>query len=260
MCRVFPFLFLLFTFFFFSSCAQQVDEDTENDIVADHPQVSPHSISFYDLGSLVQTQNHWRPDLTSAAAQLLSAINFKENPCEDFYEFACGRWLERNAIAEGENRVNELMKTRDKVRLQMRGSLFVVEEAADLLEDLIPSSSVAINKLRILYSACLDEEERRQLNSSLPEGEGEVWAKGEEVEDNATRLEARFLFLFPDCRAANSPLSGQDAPVEEMCARDPGSNASRRQRPLPATSLRYGTSPLSSRANNYRPPSRSFGS
>lgn len=32
---------------------------------------------------------------------MLSSMNQKVNPCDNFYEFACGRWILSNPIPEG---------------------------------------------------------------------------------------------------------------------------------------------------------------
>lgn len=37
-----------------------------------------------------------------ASAQVLAALNQSIDPCEDFYEFACGSWLSTNIVPSGE--------------------------------------------------------------------------------------------------------------------------------------------------------------
>jgi len=39
--------------------------------------------------------------------ELLSSINFSANPCDNFYNFACGKWIESNPIPEKQTSVSK---------------------------------------------------------------------------------------------------------------------------------------------------------
>ena len=41
------------------------------------------------------------PGCVQLAAQMTAAMNQSVDPCEDFYEFSCGNWGQKNPIPPG---------------------------------------------------------------------------------------------------------------------------------------------------------------
>lgn len=55
---------------------------------------------------------------------LLETINLKANPCEDFYEFACGGWVNKHPVPPTESHMNQFDVVTEKLDLQLKGLYF----------------------------------------------------------------------------------------------------------------------------------------
>ncbi|CAJ0566155.1 unnamed protein product, partial [Mesorhabditis spiculigera] len=83
------------------------------------------------------------------ASQLLNvAINQSADPCENFFEFACGGWVAANEIPADLTAYSHFTELREKVQAEMK----------DLYESNTRYPSKAINTLKKFYTACMDEE------------------------------------------------------------------------------------------------------
>ncbi len=93
-------------------------------------------------------------ECTLIAAQVLTTMNNKVNPCDDFYEYACGGWKKENHIPTGHryyDRFMELIESRD-------------EMLKNRLEDDKPNSeSPAEVELYKLYSSCTFTQAKEEL-------------------------------------------------------------------------------------------------
>lgn len=55
------------------------------------------------------------------AASLLSAMDPTANPCEDFYQFACGTWDKRHLIPEDKSSINTFEVLADRLQVILKG-------------------------------------------------------------------------------------------------------------------------------------------
>ena len=81
---------------------------------------------FSGLGNLMSTVNVAEVGMTRgyirAADHFLSSINPKVDPCQDFFEFACGKWVASNGIPKDLSSYGHFTAIREKVTEEMRGS------------------------------------------------------------------------------------------------------------------------------------------
>lgn len=94
-------------------------------------------------------------DCVKGAARLMDAINKNVDPCDNFYDYACGSWERLNTIPADRLSYSTFEKLRDQL----------LERLKDLLEtEIKPDENSAIKKAKYMYSAC--------INTSLIEEQG----------------------------------------------------------------------------------------
>ena len=60
-------------------------------------------------------------DCIQAASELLDRMDTKADPCNDFYQFACGGYLEKTVIPEDRSRTSMFSEVGDKLNQQLKG-------------------------------------------------------------------------------------------------------------------------------------------
>jgi len=83
-----------------------------------------------------------------AAESVISAMDMTADPCDDFYQFACGGWMANNVIPDGKSRWGRFYELRDDVD--------------NALHTLVGGDhnppSVAVRNLMTMYRACMDTD------------------------------------------------------------------------------------------------------
>merc|ERR1719319_2070616 len=85
-----------------------------------------------------------------AAHMLLQNMNRTADPCEDFYEFACGGFEERVVIPDDRSSRSQFAIIGDELLIQLRGILEAEAEEGE---------SRVFTMARDVYKACMGEEE-----------------------------------------------------------------------------------------------------
>ncbi len=55
----------------------------------------------------------WR--LNEAALSLIEAMDLNVDPCQDFYQYACGGWIKKNPIPQSKSRWSQIDILRDRL-------------------------------------------------------------------------------------------------------------------------------------------------
>ena len=56
-----------------------------------------------------------------AASRLLEAIDPDVDPCDDFFQYACGTWNKKNIIPDDRSHYNTFSKLRDELQVILKG-------------------------------------------------------------------------------------------------------------------------------------------
>ncbi|NWU48101.1 NEP protein, partial [Dromas ardeola] len=83
----------------------------------------------------------------TTAARILENMDTTAEPCDDFYQYACGGWLKRNVIPETSSRYSNFDILRDELEVVLK----------DVLD--VPSNNdiTAVQKAKTLYRSCINE-------------------------------------------------------------------------------------------------------
>uniref|UniRef100_A0A9J8DLL6 Membrane metallo-endopeptidase-like 1 n=1 Tax=Cyprinus carpio carpio TaxID=630221 RepID=A0A9J8DLL6_CYPCA len=171
----------------------------------------------------------------TAAARLLQNMDPSVEPCQNFYQYACGGWIERHVIPETSSLHSVFNILRDELEIVLKGVLEM--ENKDDRE--------AFKKAKTLYSSCMNEiliEQRDSQpllglidsigdwpvasevwNSTSGTGDKRMWS----LEDTLAVLNARYnkkavleMFVWPDDRDSSSYIIHVDQPLLGMPSRD----------------------------------------
>ncbi|XP_072553129.1 membrane metallo-endopeptidase-like 1 isoform X1 [Salminus brasiliensis] len=87
------------------------------------------------------------PACVTAAARLLQNMDQEVEPCQNFYRFACGGWLDRHVIPETSSRYSVFDILRDELETILKGLLETDKEL----------DREAFRKAKVLYASCMNE-------------------------------------------------------------------------------------------------------
>ncbi|XP_072320254.1 neprilysin-like isoform X2 [Eucyclogobius newberryi] len=86
-------------------------------------------------------------DCTQSASRLLENMDATVDPCDNFYQYACGGWLKKNIIPETTSRYSTFDILRDELEVILKG----------VLEQSVEGEAPALTKAKTLYTSCTNE-------------------------------------------------------------------------------------------------------
>lgn len=86
-------------------------------------------------------------DCIKSAARILENMDTTAEPCDDFYQYACGGWLKRNVIPETSSRYSNFDILRDELEVVLK----------DVLDTPSTDDITAVQKAKTLYRSCINE-------------------------------------------------------------------------------------------------------
>lgn len=86
-------------------------------------------------------------DCIETASQLLESIDPSVDPCQDFYQYACGNWNKKHIIPDDRPSFNTFEKLHDDLQIKLRSLLEEREQSYD---------SIATSKAKKLYRSCVN--------------------------------------------------------------------------------------------------------
>ncbi|RUS91043.1 hypothetical protein EGW08_001171 [Elysia chlorotica] len=89
------------------------------------------------------------PGCVNAASRLVTTMDSSVEPCNNFYDFACGNWNKKNTIPDDQPSYNTFSKLGDEIQVILKS---YIEKDVDLTKD---SNSTA--KAKHLYRSCMNE-------------------------------------------------------------------------------------------------------
>uniref|UniRef100_A0A8C0IZY3 Membrane metalloendopeptidase like 1 n=1 Tax=Chelonoidis abingdonii TaxID=106734 RepID=A0A8C0IZY3_CHEAB len=138
----------------------------------------------------------------SASARILQNMDPTTEPCTDFYQYACGGWLNRHVIPETSSRYSIFDILRDELEIILKGVLESPEQG----------DREAFRKAKMLYTSCMNESKSLLLLL---------------MEEKLSTLNSRFnkrvfidMFVWNDDRDSSRHIIYIDQPSLGMPSRD----------------------------------------
>uniref|UniRef100_A0A8C3SEM4 Membrane metalloendopeptidase like 1 n=1 Tax=Chelydra serpentina TaxID=8475 RepID=A0A8C3SEM4_CHESE len=140
-----------------------------------------------------------------SSARILQNMDPTTEPCTDFYQYACGGWLNRHVIPETSSRYSIFDILRDELEIILKGVLEAPEQ----------SDREAFRKAKTLYTSCMNESKSPPLLLQYF------------MEEKLSTLNSRFnkrvfidMFVWNDDRDSSRHIIYIDQPSLGMPSRD----------------------------------------
>ncbi|ETE64101.1 Neprilysin [Ophiophagus hannah] len=98
-------------------------------------------------------------DCIKSAARIIENMDTAAEPCNNFYQYACGGWLKKHIIPETSSRYSNFDILRDELEVVLK----------DVLEKKDSNDIEAVAKAKMLYRSCINESSTWSAEKSIAE-------------------------------------------------------------------------------------------
>lgn len=127
------------------------DNDDNNDVLSNLPKNRMNEQFFgrpiynpklRDTEAICMT-----PGCVRAAAQILNNMDNQTKPCEDFYQFACGRWIQTQIIPDEKTSLSVFSQNTADLNIKLRA---LIERKPE------PDDPPIVGQMRNMYASCMN--------------------------------------------------------------------------------------------------------
>lgn len=102
-----------------------------------------------DISNVCQTET-----CKNISERISANLDQTVDPCDDFYEFACGGWISKKKIPSCENEITSFTVLTKTIENQIHE---LIKQPA------VPGESLALEKARNFFKSCMDEDKLEEL-------------------------------------------------------------------------------------------------
>lgn len=126
-----------------SSFTVDLTEEKQCDCSDDQSAITPNGLPKADCDNVCLT-----PECIHEASRVIQRMDVSVDPCDDFYDFACGRFVQETIIPDEKSEVDIFSIIQDKVNIQLRSLIN---------EDINLNDPAPFNMAKKLYRTCMNE-------------------------------------------------------------------------------------------------------
>lgn len=139
-----------------------------------------------------------------SASSILDRMDISVDPCENFYDFACGNYLKTRAVPDDQLSRTILQEIQDELYIEMKHHLESVTDDVKL---------VSIEKAKMFYSSCMnettadDEIESIKIITGLINDSGGLWPILKQLEETWSAVNEVSSSVSSSSSSASSSVS-----------------------------------------------------